>query len=163
MIRGYQRPTTLEPVVPNEFQWRAAVLAGLIAGVILLVVPSGSPWSGIIFLAPVVMGRIIPAEAGLAPAVVWLIHLAVSVVYGLLISVAAVRFRQAKAFLAGAVVGAILYLINLGIVSALWPSLRGKEVAVAFAHIVFGLIAAGAYRGLLKRTVVHQHAETHAT
>jgi hypothetical protein len=154
MIRGYQRPPSLEPAVPNEFQWRAAVLAGLIAGVILLIVPSGNPWSGIIFLAPVVVGRIIPPSTGLPPAVVWLIHLAVSIAYGLVISAAAVRFRRARALLAGGVVGLVLYLVNVGIVSALWPSVRGNEVGIAFSHVVFGAIAGGAYRGLLKRSAV---------
>jgi hypothetical protein len=154
MIKGYQRPPSLEPAVPSEFQWRAAVLAGLIAGLILLIVPAGSPWSGMIFLAPVVVGRMIPASTGLPPAAVWPIHLAVSIVYGLIISAVAARFRKAKALLAGAVVGAILYLIDFGIVSALWPSLRANEVGIAFSHIVFGAIAGGAYRGLLKRPAI---------
>jgi hypothetical protein len=37
------------------------------------------------------------------------------------------------------------------VVSALWPSLRGAEFSVVVTHVVFGLITAGAYRGLLKR------------
>jgi hypothetical protein len=154
MIKGYQRPPSLEPAVPTEFQWQAAFLAGLIAGLILLIVPSGSPWSGIIFLAPVVVGRIIPAATGLPSPAVWLIHLAVSLIYGFIISAAAARFRKARAILAGAGVGLILYFVNLGIVSALWPSLRGNEVGIAFSHVVFGAIAGGAYRGLLKRSAV---------
>jgi len=129
----------------------SAILAGLIAGVILLIIPSGSPWSGIIFLAPVVVGRMIPAQAGLPASGVWIIHLAVSLVYGVAISAVAARFRRGKALLAGAFVGAVLYAINFGLVSALWPSLRGNEVAILFAHVLFGLIAAGAYRGLLRR------------
>ena len=52
-----------------------------------------------------------------------------------------------------AITGLVLYAINFGIVSLLWPDARGNEVAIAFAHVVFGLVAAGAYRGLLRRTV----------
>jgi hypothetical protein len=159
MIRGYHRPSSLEPAVPNEFQWRAAILAGLIAGLVLLIVPAGSPWSGMIFLAPVVLGRTIPAAAGVPAVLVWLIHLAVAILYGFVISAVAARFRKAKALLAGAVAGGILYLINLAIISALWPSLHGNEIGIAFSHVVFGAIAGGAYRGLLKRQIKETFAE----
>jgi len=137
----------------NEFQWPAAVLAGLVAGLVLLIVPSGSPWSRITFFSPVVMGRTVPAS-DLPLVSTWLIHLFVSVVYGLAISRIAAGFRRGRALLAGAITGLILYGLNLGIVSAFWPDLRGNEVAVAFTHVVFGLISAGAYRGLLKRHAV---------
>ena len=152
MIKGYQRPATVEPV-ETPFQLKAALWAGFIAAIVLLIVPSGSPWSRIIFLSPLVVGRIIPPSAGLPVPAVWFIHLGLSLVYGILISLVANRFHRGKALLAGAICGAVLYGINVGIVSAFWPGLRGNEVAIAFAHIVFGLIAAGAYRGLLTQRV----------
>jgi hypothetical protein len=46
----------------------------------------------------------------------------------------------------------LLYFLNFGCVSAFWPSLRGNEPAVLFAHVFFSMVAAGAYRGLLRRT-----------
>jgi hypothetical protein len=154
MIRGFERPVRLEPVDDASFQWPAALLAGLIAGAVLLLVPAGSPWSRVSSFSPVVMGRLISPQAGLSLVPTWLLHLVISLIYGLIISAVAMRFRRGQALLAGAIIGLILYLINLGLVSAFWPSLRGHEVAIAFAHVVFGLIAAGAYRGLLKRAVV---------
>jgi hypothetical protein len=159
MIKGFQRPATVEPI-NTAFQLRAALWAGFIAGIILLIVPSGSPWSGIIFFAPVVVGRIIPPDAGLPIVAVWVIHLVVSLIYGVLTSLVVNRFHRGKALLAGAVCGAILYMINFRVVAVFWPNLKGNEVAVAFAHIVFGLIAAGAYRGLLKQNVPIQRTET---
>jgi predicted membrane protein len=59
--------------------------------------------------------------------------------------------RQTKAILTGAVIGVILYGLNLGLVMAFWPQFLGDEPLVAFTHAVFGLVAAGAYRGLLRR------------
>jgi len=134
----------------NEFQWPAAILAGIIAGAVLLIVPSGSPWSGVTFFSPVIMGRTIP-PADLSLVSTWLLHLLLSVGYGLVISRIVASFRRGRALLAGALMGMVLYGVNLGLVSAFWLQLRGNEIAIAFTHIVFGLVAAGAYRGLLKR------------
>jgi hypothetical protein len=153
MIRGFQRPPRLEAAPDTPFQWNAALLAGLIAGAVLLIVPAGSPWSRISFFSPVVMGRTIPPQAGLPLVSTWLLHLLVSLIYGLIVSLVAMRLRRGLALLAGAITGLVLYAINFGIVSLLWPDARGNEVAIAFAHVVFGLVAAGAYRGLLRRTV----------
>src|SRR4029077_18076629 len=82
---------------------------------------------------------------------VCLLHLAVSIVYGLIISRAVATLRWRRAFFTGALTGLVLYVVNFGVVSALWPGLRGAEFSVVVTHIVFGLITAGAYRGLLKR------------
>jgi hypothetical protein len=77
-----------------------------------------------------------------------------SVLYSLIISRVVIGVTQLRAVLTGGMVGLFLYLINLAIISFGIPALRGNEVSVAFTHIVFGLIAAGAYRGLLRRKVV---------
>ena len=83
--------------------------------------------------------------------VVCIVHLAVSLLYGLIISRIVATLRRRPAFVAGALAGLVLYAINFGVVSTVWPSLRGTEFSVLITHIVFGLITAGAYRGLLKR------------
>ena len=49
--------------------------------------------------------------------------------------------------------GLALYVANYGIVSMWLPAMKGNEVPVVVTHIVFGLVAAGAYRGLLRRQV----------
>ena len=80
----------------------------------------------------------------------WLLHLVLSVLYGLVIARVVSGIRKGRAFFAGALTSLLLYLTNFAAVSAFWPRLRGDEIPVVFTHIVFGLIAAGAYRGLLK-------------
>jgi hypothetical protein len=151
MIRHLDPPTTLVPNRDVPFQIAAAVGAGLIAGLILLMVPRGSPWSSLTFFAPVVLGRVIPPDLGLSLPATWLIHLALSLVYGVLVSRAVAHVTQLRALITGGIVGLVLYLPNFAVVAARIPELRDNEVSVIFTHVVFGMIAAGAYRGLLKR------------
>jgi hypothetical protein len=149
MIKGYQSVPLLEPEEPRQFHIAPALGAGFIAGAVLLIVPHGSPWSSLTFFSPVILGRTMPVEMSLV--VAWALHLAVSIVYGLIISRLVATLRWHRAFFTGAMAGLVLYAVNFGVVSALWPWLRGAEFSVVVTHIVFGLIIAGAYRGLLKR------------
>jgi hypothetical protein len=150
MIRGYESAHLLEPEEPTRFHVGPAFGAGFIAGAVLLIVPHGSPWESLTFFSPVIMGRTVPAlEMPLL--LVWIVHLAISLIYGLIISRVVATLRWQRAFFTGALAGLILYAVNFGVVSALWPWLRGAEFSVVITHIVFGLITAGAYRGLLKR------------
>jgi len=55
--------------------------------------------------------------------------------------------------LTGGAVGLLLYVLNLGAISMWFPAMRGSEVSGSVTHAVCGLIAAGAYRGLLRRKV----------
>ena len=150
MIRGYQPRVETEPEGHGRFQWGPALLSGLIAGVILLFAPRANPWSAQTLFSPVVMGRTLQVAYPLA----WLLHLSVSLIYGLIVARVVARLELPKAIMAGAATTVLLYFVNLGIVSGLFPELRGNELSVFVVHLAFGLIAAGAYRGLLKRTVV---------
>jgi Mg/Co/Ni transporter MgtE len=81
------------------------------------------------------------------------LHLVLSVIYGFIISLVVINLHELRAVFIGGIVGLVLYLINFGVVSAWLPGLRGNEVSVIVTHGVFGLITAGAYRGLLRRRV----------
>lgn len=156
MIRGFHSAQPLEPEERGHVQWVPALAAGFIAGAILLIVPRGSPWSSVTFFNPVIMGR------GLAPGfqmpllAVWLVHLAIAILYGLVISRIIASLTQSRGILVGGLIGLLLYLLNLLMVALVWPQLRGGEASVIFTHVVFGLLAAGAYRGLLRRKVASQ-------
>lgn len=151
MIKGYESVHLLEPEGPTRFHIGPAFGAGFIAGAVLLVVPHGSPWESLTFFSPVIMGRAVPGPTEMPLLLVWILHLAISLLYGLIISRVIATLRWRRAFFTGALAGLILYAVNFGIVSAVWPWLRGAEFSVVVTHIVFGLITAGAYRGLLKR------------
>ena len=130
-----------------------AVAAGLIAAVVLLIVPHASPWEGLTSFTPALMGRVVSHLWELGPFMTVVLHLALGMIYGVLISFAVMHIRQMTAVLAGGVVGVVLYFLNLGAVSLWFPAMRGNEVSVFVTHFVFGLIAAGGYRGLLRRKV----------
>lgn len=151
MIKGYEPPQMLEPEEPRVFHLGPGLGAGFIAGAILLIVPRGSPWSSLTFFSPAIMGRVIPGPLEIPLFLVCMVHLAVSLVYGLIISRMVATLRRQRAFVTGALAGLVLYVVNFGVVSTFLPSLRGAEFSVVITHIVFGLITAGAYRGLLKR------------
>jgi len=153
MIRGFEPPHPTEPVEASHWQGMPAISAGLIAGVVLLIVPHASPWEGLTSLTPALMGRVVPQMLGLGPFMTVVLHLALAIIYGVLISFLVMHIRQLVAVLAGGVAGIVLYFLNLGAVSLWFPGMRGNEVSVFVTHLVFGLIAAGAYRGLLRRRV----------
>jgi ABC-type glucose/galactose transport system permease subunit len=121
------------------------------AGLILLLIPRGSPWAALTFFSPAVLGRAVPPAGTMPLPVVWAIHLAISVAYGLVVALVVARLREAQAIIAGGITGLVLYVINYAVVAAALPHWLGNELPVLFTHVVFGLIAGGAYRGLLKR------------
>jgi hypothetical protein len=135
----------------GRVQWGPACAAGLIAGVVLLVVPHASPWEGLTSFSRVIMGRALSPASVLPLPVIWLLHLALSLVYGVMISAAVSTLRIQRAILVGGLFGLALYLINLAVVSLAWPEWNGSEGGVILTHLAFGFIAAGAYRGLLRR------------
>ena len=73
-----------------------------------------------------------PAGLGLPLGLIYLIHIAVSIVYGLLISRVVASLRQERAILTGGLAGLVLYVINFGVFSAVAPAWRGAEVTVVF-------------------------------
>jgi len=153
MIQGFEPPHPLEPTGKSHFQGMPAAAAGLIAGVVLLIVPHASPWAGVTSFNPAILGRVAPPEWNLPFFGVIALHLALSSLCGFIIALSVTRLRELRAVFTGGVVGLVLYLLNLGIVSLFLPSLRGNEISVIVTHFVFGLIVAGAYRGLLRRRV----------
>jgi hypothetical protein len=153
MIKGFEPPHPSEPIEKSRWQGVPAIAAGLIAGIVMLIVPHASPWEGLTSFTPAVLGRVIPASWNIPVAGVVVIHLALSLIYGIIISIAVINIRELRAVFIGGLVGLVLYLVNLGIVSFLLPELRGNEVSIIITHAVFGLMAAGVYRGLLRRKV----------
>ena len=153
MIKGFEQPQRTEPIEKNHWQGMPAVTAGLIAGVVLLIVPHASPWEGLTSFTPAIMGRVPPSIWGLGALTVIVLHLALSLIYGLIVSFAVMNIREMAAVLTGGAVGLLLYVLNLGAISTWFPAMRGNEVSVIVTHAVCGLIAAGAYRGLLRRKV----------
>ena len=152
MIRGYEAPRWLEPEPSRtRIQWWPAIASGLIAGIVLLIVPHGSPWEALTFFSPSIMGRTPGAGTHLLLPVWWLLHLAISVPCGVLIAVVVAGLRPERAVLAGGLMGLVFYAAGFAAVTFRWSAWRGGELGALFANLLFGFVSAAAYVGLLRR------------
>lgn len=141
--------------------FKAAVGAGLLIGLVIAMFPRGSPWSGMTFFSPTIMGRTL-IEPGGSFLLSLGAHLALSVGYSIVIALIVDRLRRAKAVIAGGIVGAVLFLINWAVFNFLVTDGTARESVVLLTHIAFGLITAGAYKGLSKPPVARVTADNSA-
>jgi uncharacterized membrane protein YagU involved in acid resistance len=152
-----------------HIDWKAATWAGIIAGMVFLVlemimVPvfgGGSPWAPPRMMAAIVLGEgVLPPpatfDAGIIMAAMGL-HLVLSVVYAIVFAVAVSRLSLGKALILGGFGGLVLYLVNFYGFTALFPwfAMARNWISI-FGHVVFGLVAAGAYVAI---RIHHQHED----
>lgn len=152
--------------------WRAALLAGLIAGALTLLlrmilwaaVTGGSAWTPFYHAAAILMGPDSFAPAG-APefgvvAVGTLVHLTLSVFYTIILAFIIHRWGLVVGIIGGALFGVALYLINYYTFTFLFPwfyPLRSWLVFVA--HVFFGAAAGGIYEALERDIYVADEPE----
>lgn len=140
--------------------WKAAVWAGLVAGLafmmaeMLLVwlVQGMSPWGPPRMIAAMALGRdMLPPPAdfsfvGVMTAM--LIHFPLSIVYGLVLGWAIHRLDKGAALLVGAVFGLIaVYAVNFYLIApVVFPwFVEARNWVGALAHVIFGVVLAGTY------------------
>ncbi len=151
--------------VRSTTDWRASVWAGLIAGLVFMMLEmvmvwlfmGQSPWGPPRMMAAMVMGPEVlppPATFAMMPMMVaMMIHFPVSVVYGLVIGWMVHRMDMGMAVLAGAAFGLIaVYFVNFYLIApAMFPwFVEARNWIGAFAHLMFGAVAAAAYIRLRK-------------
>jgi len=142
----------------RRIDFKAALGAGLAVGLLIALFPRGSPWAGVTFFSPTVMGRTM-GEPGSSFLAALLPHVALAIGYAIMIGLVVDRLRRVKAVLAGAVVSCALFLINWAVFNFLVQDGSGRESVVFFTHLAFGLICAGAYKGLSKPAVARVSPE----
>ena len=108
-------------------------------------------------VSPTMMGRDLKPEGvvdSYMSVITVVAQLLVSLVYGLVLAPLVTRFRGMWAVGLGGVIGLGLYLLNFVafrfLLSDQWT---GTELPVAVTHFVFGMLVAGAYKGLAARKV----------
>lgn len=154
LIHSYRRHTP---------DWRSAVWAGLIAGAVFMIlemvmVPifkDGSAWGPPRMIAAILLGRDVlppPATFDLGIfAVAMALHFVLSVVYAVVLAFAICRMPAGAALALGAAFGLLLYIVNFYGFTAIFPWFANARNWISvFAHIVFGLGAAWAYKALEK-------------
>jgi uncharacterized membrane protein YagU involved in acid resistance len=147
--------------------WRAGAWAGVIAGVVFMMLEMGmvwmfmgeSPWAPPHMIAAMALDKdVLPPEGTYAPFSVkimgtaMIIHLALSVIYGLIVAWLVHRFDWGGGLAIGAAFGLAIYIINFYLIAPVafpWFTMAQNWIS-AFTHILFGLIAGGAYIGLRK-------------
>jgi hypothetical protein len=138
-----------------RLDWGAAVLAGLIAGGIAWLLSHGIPWFTSGLVSPTLMGRDLKPPGVVDPYASFmtvLTQLGVAVAYGLIIAPLVTRLRGLWAMALGGVIGAGLYALNFCVFHLLLGvAWSGAELSVIVTHVVFGMIAAGTYKGLAAR------------
>jgi hypothetical protein len=134
----------------RRLDWARACYAGLIAGGLLLMFSGGTPWSSTGHAT--VMGRMLEepskmqSDSGLMTMV---LHMGVAVCYAILIIPVIFGLPATLAILTGGAIGAVLYFINYWISSTFGVLPVGEgEIIILVTHAVFGLLVAGAYKGL---------------
>jgi hypothetical protein len=150
--------------------WTAAAVSGFAAGAVLMVLdllwsaffnPEG-PWRTSHMIAPIFTGTGDPRTTGygFSVAVVAIslaTHYALGIIFGLVMAALLVQLKldstPARAMVAGAVLGVLLYLVNFEVLVGFFPwlvALRGADTLAA--HVVFGITAALFYRRLKRTT-----------
>jgi hypothetical protein len=153
-------------IMTQHVEWRAAVAAGIAAGLLSTVVQVAL-WLAFTdalpeifyrdarFAAAIVMGSsaLVPADAGVSIMVVaTLVHFALSIVYGVIVSWLTARLRMRAALLAGAAFGLALFAVNMYGFTAVFPWFAASRDGITLAaHVSFGVVAARAYRFATRR------------
>lgn len=152
--------TTTAPRMRQLVDWRAALWAGLISGLLfllinLLVVPlvvGGNARTMLRFFASLVMGEGVLVGESLTPVAIvvgLLTHFVLSVLYALLIAYIIHRGGVISGIIGGALLGLALYSINFYTFTYFFPwffAMRNWVFVVA--HGVFGALAGALYEAL---------------
>lgn len=146
--------------------FKAAVSAGLIAGLVFLVlemvlvatIGGGSPWGPPRMIGAILLGESVlppPATFDLMVLIVAMaVHFFLSVVLGIIFAFLSDRagLSLGPAVLAGLVFGLVVYFVNFYGMTAVFPWFAMARNAISiFAHGVFGLVLGYSYRALAAR------------
>jgi hypothetical protein len=147
--------------------WKAAVIAGLIAGAIFLLVllvayplvTGGTPWTVFRFMGAIILGEsVLPPpttyDAGVVVTAV-LLHFILSVIYTLVLAFIVHRWGILVSVIGGVLFGLALYLINFFTFTMFFPWFYpARAWPFSVVHILFGAIAGGVYELLEKDVFV---------
>ncbi|MEP7027969.1 MAG: hypothetical protein ABI960_05180 [Candidatus Eisenbacteria bacterium] len=137
--------------------WRAAFIAGVVSGLVLLALEMlltaravGSPWVVPRLVAAILLGRgVLPPPATITPGILLAalaIHLPLSIAYACLIAFVLHRWGLAVGIVGGAALGLALYVINFGTTFAIFPWFAPMKSWISlWAHVAFGAVAGGTY------------------
>lgn len=154
--------------LPNllSLNWRAALAAGIVAGTVATGAQLILWWMftddlpEIFFrdarlTAAILLGQsVLPPPTTLDWAVILVagvIHVLLSMAYGLTLACGISRLTRRAALLAGCVFGLILYAVNMHIVTNMYPWFSAaRDWITVVTHVIFGISLAAIYKALSK-------------
>lgn len=137
--------------------WSAAIWAGLLSGLVMLLISMLLPWLVlgdalliVRIIASVMLGpTVIPAQAGLVPGiyvVALLTHFGLSLFFALLIAMIFHRWGMVVGFFGGAAMGFIIYFMNYYSFSFAFPWMAPyRNWMLLLGHVFFGALAGSLY------------------
>lgn len=141
--------------------WRAAVIAGLLAGVLTILlwmvllafVTGGSIWTPFHHISAILLGQdvLTPSQSFNSQVVLTgiLVHLFLSVIYAIILAFIIHRWGLVVGIVGGALFGLAIYAINYYTFTALYPWFYPLRSWIALVgHILFGAAAGGIYEAL---------------
>jgi hypothetical protein len=140
--------------------WRAAIWAGLISGVVFLAINMlltkffvGSPWVSVRLVASIIMGeRALPPPATFDFSIfltALAVHIPLSIAFASVIAVVLHRWGLLVGIVGGAIFGLALYAINFYTLTFFFPwFFPMRSWIMAVSHLIFGACAGGIYEGL---------------
>ncbi|MEW6612579.1 MAG: hypothetical protein AB1409_07560 [Pseudomonadota bacterium] len=150
--------------------WNSAVGAGIIAGIVFLVlemllvplfVPGTTPWTPVRMVGAIALGQdALPPPHTFSLTVFLaaaLVHFALSIIYALIGAYLIFRLDTWAALLVGVVGGLLTYYVNFYGFTGLFPWFaEARNWISILTHIAFGVSGAWAYKELAKREVLHE-------
>lgn len=148
----------------RRIDWQSAAWAGAIAGAVFMMmemmlvwlVQGMSPWGPPRMMAAMLLGKqVLPPPddfSAMAMLVAMMIHIPLSIVYGLILAWAVKRLETGAAVLVGMVFGGMLYLVNFYLIAPIlfpWFEMARNWISV-FSHAMYGIVLAVAYVALRK-------------
>lgn len=139
-------------------QWQPAVLAGIVAGAVFLLVNilydwlahGLNAWAILRYAASIVLGQgVLPPPATFDAGIIivgLLVALVLSIVYALILATIIHRWGLLVGIIGGALFGAAVYVINLYTFTLWFPWFFAlNNVPFFLTHVLFGIIAGGVY------------------
>jgi uncharacterized membrane protein YagU involved in acid resistance len=152
-----------EGTIANFLSVKAAVVAGLVAGIVFLMVEmllvplvGGSPWGPPRMMAAMVMGtEVLPPPASFdlgIMMVAMIIHFVLSIAFAVVLGLIIHRMERGAATIVGLGYGLALYLVNFYLFTAVFPWFaNARNWVTVVTHLLFGALAALIYHALAHR------------